>query len=57
MYTCKSDCANIHKNIFVKEAIGAEVPKKKKSLRIPTEKLFETGKSYKGTSYHNKNKK
>ncbi len=42
MYHCKADCANIHKNINVKEKIGAEVPKKKKSLRIPTEKLFDT---------------
>ena len=42
MYSCKSDCANIHKNDNTKEKIGAEKPMKKKSLRIPIEKLFET---------------
>ena len=57
MYHNKADCANIHKNNCTKEKIAAEKQKKKKSLRIPTETLFETVKSYKGTSYHNKNKK
>ena len=52
MYTCKADCANIHKNNNTKEKIAAEKQQKKKSLRISTEKVFETGKSY-----HNKNKK
>ena len=54
MYHNKADCANIHKNNCTKEKIAAEKQKKKKSLRIPTQTLFETGKSYKGTSYHNK---
>lgn len=58
MYHTKQDCANIHNNSCTKEKIAAEIQKKKKSLRIPMEKVFETGgKTYKGTSYHNKNKK
>jgi len=54
MYHTKQDCANIHSDKHTKEKIAAEIQKKKKSLRIPMEKVFETGKSYKGTSYHNK---
>ena len=46
MYTCKADCANIHKNNNTKEKIAAEKQQKKKSLRIPIEKVFETNKSY-----------
>ena len=44
MYHCKTDCENIHKNAHTKEKIAADKQKKKKSLRIPTEKVFETGK-------------
>jgi hypothetical protein len=51
MYNNKTDCKNIHNNSNCKEKIAAEKQQKKKSLRIPTEKVFETGKSY------NKNKK
>jgi|VirMetMinimDraft_7_1064189.scaffolds.fasta_scaffold11974_7 hypothetical protein len=47
MYNCSKDCKSIHNNTFVKEKIGAEKPMKKKSLRIPTEKLFESSKSEK----------
>ena len=55
MYHNKADCANIHSDKHCKEKIAAEIQKKKKSLRIPMEKVFETGaKTYKGTSYHNK---
>ncbi len=57
MYNNKADCKNIHNNNCTKEKIAAEKQQKKKSLRISPEKVFETGKSYKGTSYHNKNKK
>lgn len=47
MYHCKADCENIHKNIHTKEKIAADKQKKKKNLRIPTEKVFETGKKNK----------
>ena len=43
MYHTKADCANIHNNNCTKEKIGAEKQKKKASLRIPMEKVFETG--------------
>jgi len=42
MYHNKADCVNIHKNNCTKEKIAAEKQKKKASLRIPTETLFET---------------
>jgi hypothetical protein len=42
MYNCSKDCKSIHNNSFVKEKIAAEKPMKKKTLRIPTEKLFDT---------------
>lgn len=44
MYHTKAECANIHNDKNVKEKIAAEKQKKKASLRIPIEKVFETGK-------------
>ncbi len=43
MYHTKQDCSNIHNNNCTKEKIAAEKQKKKASLRIPMEKVFETG--------------
>jgi hypothetical protein len=45
MYHTKADCANIHNNNCTKEKIAAEKQKKKASLRIPMEKVFEGGKT------------
>lgn len=47
MYHTKADCANIHSDKNCKEKIAAEKQKKKASLRIPMEKVFETGKQNK----------
>jgi len=43
MYHTKAECANIHNDKNCKEKIAAEKQKKKASLRIPIEKVFETG--------------